>query len=175
MSLLVIAYPTISKSDFERIQVYRRANDSRQFRVVEPHFTLVFAIENMAPAAFVQETRRQIVGTGPIAFELRTAMTGQDPSGKFFHEFLVPEKGRADIARLHDRLYAGLFSPYRRGDIAFIPHMTIGDSADPGQSKGRTDALNRAGVSIPGTIDALEAIEHKDGAVTTIERLPLPI
>ena len=43
MSYLVLAYPKISKSDFDFIQDYRKANDPKYFLLVEPHFTIVFS------------------------------------------------------------------------------------------------------------------------------------
>jgi hypothetical protein len=42
MSFLVLAYPEFTKSDYQRIQSYRKENDAVHYNIVDPHFTLVF-------------------------------------------------------------------------------------------------------------------------------------
>ena len=58
MTLVVLAYPEIAESDYERIQNFRKHHDELYYRVVEPHFTLVFPLpEDWSLAlVFLQET-----------------------------------------------------------------------------------------------------------------------
>lgn len=42
MALLVLAYPELSKNDYDWIQDFRRKHDELYYKIVEPHFTIVF-------------------------------------------------------------------------------------------------------------------------------------
>lgn len=44
MAYLVLAYPEITSDDFDRTQNYRRNNDKLYYKVVDPHFTIVFPV-----------------------------------------------------------------------------------------------------------------------------------
>jgi hypothetical protein len=63
MKLLAIAYPDISDNDFALIQNYRRDNDQLHYKIVRPHFTLVFPVADFSFADFSREIKNQIVGT----------------------------------------------------------------------------------------------------------------
>ena len=173
MAYLALAYPKLSTNDFGWIEAHRAQHDARFFKIVKPHVTFVFAVSELSEAKFVDEVGRQVAGVAKIQFELKVAIVSRDFSGKYFHEFLVPEHGFADIVKLHDRLYAGRFAPYLRLDIDYIPHVYIGKGEDPQVLKQRVDTLNKAGMSIPGEIDSVEAVEYADGAVKTLKRFEL--
>ena len=173
MSYLVVAYPKISKVDSNWIQEYRRKNDPMYFSVIEPHFTIVFSIQDVDEKAFVKEVKRQVKGIKKIDFEIKVATINQDDSGDYYHEFLVPDKGYSNIVKLHDKLYSGEFRKYLRLDIDFIPHIGIGNNKDSLISKDRIDNINKKGVNISGTINDLDIIEYKDGKIRTIEQLSI--
>ena len=173
MSYLIIAYPQISEKDFSWIQDYRKKNDKRYFSVVKPHFTVVFPISDILQEDFLTEAEKQISNVEKFEFELKVGTINLDDSGKYYHEFFVPEKGYSNIVKLHDRLYSGRFSGYLRHDIDFIPHIGIGNSLNVRESKQRIDQLNESEVSISGIIDCLDAIEYKEGAVKTMKRFQL--
>jgi 2'-5' RNA ligase len=40
--------------------------------------------------------------------------------------FLLIQKGNANITRIHNEIYTGRLAGYRREDIPFIPHLTLG-------------------------------------------------
>lgn len=173
MAYLVVAYPKLERSDFDFIQNYREKNDPRYFSVVEPHITLVFAIGDMDKDSFVSEVKDKIADVKPFDFEIKVATINQNDDGKYYHEFLVPDIGYSNIVKLHDKLYSGLFAPYLRFDIDFIPHIGIGNSDEAQISKQRIDELNAKGVSISGRVDCVDVIEYKDGAVTAVEKIDL--
>jgi hypothetical protein len=54
MNLHVVAYPELSAADYEMIRLCRRDNNTL-YRVIEPHFTLVFSITDMPVDEFVAE------------------------------------------------------------------------------------------------------------------------
>lgn len=173
MAYIIIAYPKLSEIDFEWIQSYREKNDLRYFSVIKPHFTIVFAINDLSEEEFIQEVKKQAEGIKKINFEIKVATINQDDSGNYYHEFLVPDQGYSEIVKLHDKLYSGAFSGYLRFDIDYIPHIGIGNSDDVLTSKRRIDELNSTGVNISGTIDSIDIIEYKDGVVRTIEAIKL--
>ena len=173
MRLYVVAYPRMSEKDFAWIQEYRSKHDVRSFKLVQPHFTMVFGIHDLPPETIIGEVGPRVRRTPIIEFELNVATVNRDSSGESYHEFLVPERGHAGIIRLHDQLYAGALHKYRRLDIDYIPHIGIGNHTDPQICRRRVDALNEAGVSIPGRIESLDVIELQDDAVRTVERIPL--
>lgn len=172
MSYLVIAYPELQQSDLDWIQDYRKQHD-KQFILVKPHVTLVFAINDFDKDSFLHEVKQKVTGLKPFDFDLKVATINQDDSGNYYHEFLVPDTGYSNIVKLHDKLYSGLLAPYLRFDVDFIPHISIGDSEDAQVSKRRVDELNAQGVSIHGRISSVDVIEFADGAVTTVEKIGL--
>ena len=173
MTHLVVAYPKLEQSDFDFIQNYREQNDPRYFSIVEPHITLVFAINNINKDSFVSEVKNKIAGVESFDFEIKVATINQNDDGKYYHEFLVPDTGYSNIVKLHDKLYSGLFTPHLRFDIDFIPHIGIGNSDEARVSKQRVDELNAKGISINGRVDSVDVIEFKSGVVTLVESMDL--
>lgn len=173
MAYLVVAYPKIQQSDFEWIQSYREKNNPRLFSVINPHFTLVFAIDDIDQESFLVEAKKQTEGVSPFDFVINVATINQDDSGDYYHEFLVPDTGYSNIIKLHDKLYSGTFTDHLRFDIDFIPHIGIGDSDDVQESKRRIDELNAKELSIAGKVDTVDVIEYEDGVIKTIEKLIL--
>lgn len=65
MSYIVVAYPNISDNDLKWVQEYRQENDPRYFSVIDPHFTLAFAINDVEKSKFLEEVNKQVVGVKP--------------------------------------------------------------------------------------------------------------
>jgi len=172
MAFLVITHPEFQQTDLDWIQNYRQQND-RQFSIVDPHFTLVFATRDVDKDSFVNEVKQKLVGMVAFDIDLNVATINQDDSGKYFHEFLVPDAGNSEIIKIHDKLYSGILAPNLRYDIDFIPHISIGDSESADRSKQRVDQLNARGVSIHARVSSIDVIEYADGAVSVIEKIQL--
>lgn len=173
MAYLVIAYPELQQRDFDWIQGYRKQNNPRFFSIVKPHFTVVFPIDDLVKGSFIAEVKQTIRGVRSFDFDIKVATINQDNFGGYYHEFLVPDVGYSDVVKLHDKMYSGLFVPYLRLDIDFIPHIGIGDSDEAQASKQRIDELNTQGISIHGRIDSIDVVEYADEAVTTLEKFEL--
>ena len=172
MAYLVITYPELSESDFDWIQNYRRQND-KQVSLVDPHFTLVFAVQDLEKDSFLSEVKQKASEVRPFDFELIVATINQDNSGDYYHDFLVPDIGYSNIVKLHDKLYSGILAPYQRFDVDFIPHISIGDSETAEISKKRVDELNSQEISIHGHISNLNVIEYANGTIIVIEKITL--
>lgn len=172
MTYFVVLYPEFKQSDFKWIQNYRGQYD-RQFSLVKPHFTLVFAIQDFDKEQLLSEVKQKVADVEAFDFELKVATVNQDDSGEYYHEFLVPDTGYSNIVKLHDKLYSDLLAPRLRLDVDFIPHISIGDSKDAQISKRRVDDLNSQNISIHGHINSVDIIEYVDGAINTVEKIQL--
>jgi hypothetical protein len=170
---LVLAYPEISKEDFDFIQEYRSRNDHKYFKVVDLHFTIFFACDKFAEQEFIEEVKKQTTNIKSFEFELNLATINFDDSKKYYHEFLVPEKGYKDIVLLHDKIYSDKFLPFLKYEIDYIPHVGIGNSENVNDCKKRIDDLNFKGLSVKGIINTLDIVEYKDGVIKTIEKIIL--
>ena len=173
MSLLVLAYPSIARADYEWIQRIRAQHDGHYYRLVEPHFTFVFPVSKVEREDFVEHVKRQSSGAEPIKFVLRCALVVADDSGKLSHVFLVPDEGFSEIVRLHDRLYTGALAPELRLDIPFIPHIDVCTALDARECKDLADELNAEGFRLEGRIETLDVVSYENATVQTIERIEL--
>jgi 2'-5' RNA ligase len=173
MALIVSSYPNISKDDYDWIQRIRAQHDILYYRIVAPHFTLVFPCSIADRQRFMRHIDMRTKGVQKIPFVSRCTVVVKDQLSKYTDVFLVPDEGFSKIVKLHDRLYTGLLSSELRLDIPFVPHIGIGNSPDPMVCKRLADDLNRKGFSIRGTIDTLD-IAFSDGKeVKTIRHISL--
>lgn len=173
MALLVLAYPEISESDYERIQAFRRRHDVLYYRVVDPHFTLVFPVPDLPVKPFIAEVANQAQGFRSFEFCIRCAVLNKDAFSDDYFAFLVPDEGYGRIVRLHDRLYADKLFPWRALMVDYIPHIGIGNSKDPLQCLEMVHVWNREEFGIPGRVVALDIANYEHGSVETIERILL--
>ncbi|MDB5259886.1 MAG: hypothetical protein JWN37_117 [Candidatus Nomurabacteria bacterium] len=173
MSFLVLAYPKISKEDFDFIQAYRRENDLKFFNIVSPHFTIVFSTDGLTKEEFVNEIKNKAKGLQKFNFHLKVATINKDSFDSYYHEFLVADTGNSEIIKIHDKLYSGILFKNLRFDIDFIPHIGIGNSENILESKKRVDELNKKDISILGTIDKLDIVEYTDNKIETLEEVLL--
>lgn len=172
MALLVIAYPEISSDDFNKIQEFRKKHD-RFYPVVNPHFTIVFPVEEVKQEEFVSHIKSRCAPFGKIEFTLNCAITVKDSFSEFWDIFLVPDKGNSSLIKLHDELYKGILITHLRIDIPFIPHLGIGNDVDPFHSINLASDLNREDISISGVISTLSIIKFDGEKVELIEDICL--
>jgi len=174
MALLVLAYPELANSDYERIQEFRKHNDELYFHVVEPHFTLVFPLPGDWKAeTFIAEIVKQIRGMQPFEFCIRCATLNKDAFSDTFHTFLVPDEGYSNILKLHDKLYCEKLFPHRKLQVDFIPHMGIGNSKDPLRCIEMVENWNKTEFAIAGRISILDVANYENDSVQTIQRISL--
>lgn len=173
MKYYLVAYPKLSPQDRIWIDSYRQRHDPLYRDVIEPHFTLVFGNLTLSESEIASEAARLLKDVEPIRFELALATINKDAFLPVFHEFLVPEKGYAAITLLHDRLYSGAFRKFQHLNIDYIPHIGIGNDADAGVIKARIDMLNHRGISMAGTIEAVDMIALHENRVTRLRQFKL--
>lgn len=173
MALLIVAYPEFKPVDLDRIQGFRKAHDV-QYKLVKPHFTLVFplgapwAAENLSA-----EIEKGIQGIGRFEFCLRCATINKDAFADLYHLFLVPDEGFSKILKLHDKLYEGSLFPHRSIEIDYIPHITAGNSKNSRDCLDMVSSWNDGEFEIWGKIAHLDLIETDPDRVETIRRFQL--
>jgi hypothetical protein len=173
MSLVVLAYPKFSKSDYEWVQNHRKKYDKLYYEVVEPHYTIVFPIYSVAEDIFIEEVLSKCKNEKTINFIIRSAVINKDLFIDTYHEFLVPDEGHSLIIKLHDKIYSEKLFPELRMDIDFIPHIGIGNSNDPLKCKYNVDRINRSNIELHGIIDNLNIARYKKNKIETIKKINL--
>jgi len=172
MAFLVIAYPQLIKSDFQKIQTFRQKHDL-SFRIVNPHFTLVFPVSDWKAEPFIEEIVKQSRNFRSFEFCLRCATLNKDAFNDYFHVFLVPDEGFSKVIKLHDKLYNGLLFSKRALQIDFIPHIAIGNSRDPQKCLEMISHWNHKPFAITGLIPILDIVTYEKNVVETMKRIPL--
>lgn len=173
MAYLALAYPELSSEDLESIQGYRQQHDELYYKVVDPHFTLVFPVTDTPKEVFIEEVNERAKGFRKIDFVIRCATINKDAFSEYYHIFLVPDKGYSKIIKLHDSLYRGILKDNLRLDIDFIPHIGVGNSKDRFLCKKLVDQWNKKEFSIRGTISGLTVVEYENGVVTDLVKVRL--
>ncbi len=173
MALLVVGYPTLEAADYRRIQAFRADHDP-QFRIVAPHFTLVFPVENVSEETLIAHVRRIAKPHPKIGFALRSAkLMPQMPGEESAPIFLVPDEGHGTLVQLHAQLYSGPLAEHLRHDIPFVPHITIGRNTDRATAQRLVAELNREELNMPGAIARLTVVRFVNGLVTNLVEAPL--
>ena len=173
MPYLVLAYPEITKSDFDLIQTYRSKNDKLYYSVVEPHFTIVFPVFGFSETEFVAEIRKQAENLNKFDFAIRCATINKDTFSEYFHVFLVPDEGYSNIVKIHDILYSGLLQEDLRLDLDFVPHIGIGNSLDKNECKKMVDEWNKDDFEVKGTVSKLTIVEYENDRVRDLNEIKL--
>lgn len=166
MALLAIAYPKISKPDFDWIQSIREKND-RQFNLVRPHITLVFGTDKLNSNEFTAHIQSKVRTFKSFQITLDLAKVIKDNSKNYCHAFLIPSAGFNEINELHDILYQDELESELRVDIPYIPHLTIG-SGSKEEMTALVDKVNESKTSINGSVDQVSIISFDSIKVTDI-------
>lgn len=173
MGFLVIAYPALDESDFEKIQEFRKHKDALYFTVIEPHFTFVFAENNIPKDNFIAEAQKRLTGIEKIDFTIRGATLHKDELSDYFNVFLVLGEGYSDMIKLHDALHKDLFRMNHRQDIEYTPHITIGNSTNKQTCQTMVDEWNKQEIEIKGSISHVTIIEYKNRVATNLQKIEL--
>lgn len=173
MSYLVLAYPKLRKDDLSKIQHYRKDNDELYYSVVDPHFTLVFPINDIPQDDFIEEVGSKIESVKRFDFVLRCSTINKDAFSDYHHAFLVPDEGFSQFVKLHDRLYSNRFERHHRFDLDFVPHIGVGNSKDKMKCKRMVDKWNRMDFAIKGTISQVTVVDYNNSIVTNLKNFEL--
>jgi len=114
----LVHYPDI---DTTRINEVRNKYDP-QVRMIEPHITIVFPLhESVGEQQLASHIHGILNGWHPFPIRLKGLLQSWDD-----YLFLSVAEGGENLIRLYEELHAGMLATYRREDIPFIPHVTLG-------------------------------------------------
>jgi 2'-5' RNA ligase len=172
MQICVVAYPELAPADRAWIEELRERHDPN-YRLVAPHWTLIFPTAAPDPAALERHVAEVAASFAPFAFDLRCALVVRDAFSELTHLFLVPDAGFGQIVRLHDGLYGGMLADQLHLDVPYIPHITIGAFDEAHACKAVADRLNQVGLAISGRVEQLSILAVEPGRVTLAGTIPL--
>jgi len=171
MALLVLAYPKLENKDYEWIQSLRSKYDERYYKIVEPHFTIVFPVFDIDPKIFIQHVEKIFIKMKEFYFVLRCAQIVKDSFSDYTDVFLIPEEGYRIFVKLHDQLYTDVLEKELRLDISFIPHLGIANNLDPYKCKELADEINLNSPEIVGAIDFLSIVSYENNTIKTLKEI----
>jgi len=173
MSLLVLAYPQLEKKEYDWIQSFRKKYDERYYNLVEPHFTLVFPVDNIEQNVFINHVSKAAKKFKEFYFVLRCSQIVKDSFSDYTDVFLIPEEGYRIFVKLHDELYSGILENELRLDIPFIPHLGLANSKDPKKCKLLADEINSTNPEIFGAINKLDVVSYLNNKIVSIKEINL--
>lgn len=163
MSIALVAYPNMASEHYQWIDSIRSRYPELQHEALDPHFTFVFPAPNrLNYEAFSRHVEQVTQQVHAIPFALRCAIPMPDMLSKNTHLFLIPDEGMSTMVKLHSALYTNLLADYRRLDIPFVPHITIGYSENAALCKEIANSINRQAIGLSGLVDMLVFLEKKE-------------
>ncbi len=169
MALLVLAYPELDDKDYRFIQDFRNEHDELFYKIVEPHFTLVFPVHDMKKSELITEIENKLHSFEPFDFTLRCTVINRDAFQDYWHIFLAPDEGNSDIIKLHDTLYSGSLLHNYRMDIQFVPHIGIANSQNQMKMWQLTRELNESHLEISGRVEKLSLVNFENNKVILLK------
>jgi 2'-5' RNA ligase len=157
VKLAIVTHPNLDQADRQWIESFRTQHDPQASRL-GVHFTLVFPVVAV-PGELEPEIAMVALSTRPISFTIRGGRVVRDVLGNGCHIFLVPDEGGAQIATLHDRLYAGALRAHLRTDMPFVAHMTVGAVPDSQVAERLLDELAAGSRIVRGTVADIELVD----------------
>ncbi|MBZ0287995.1 MAG: 2'-5' RNA ligase family protein [Anaerolineae bacterium] len=108
-----------------------------------------------------------------IPFVIRRAEAVRDVLSDNSYLFLVLDEGHNEMIDLHDALYTGVMAAELRADVPFIPHITVGYTADADDCQRAADAINATAFELRGVMDRLDLVELKEADGRTVAQILL--
>ncbi len=169
-ALALICPLEITPADRQWIEAIRARHDPQHGRV-EPHFTLVFPVQDVSEVVIARRAEIVAATTPAIAFRLSAARAVADAFSPRTHIFLMPDKGDADVRALHDVLYQGDLAASLRPDISYEPHVTVG--AFDQLSVAEAVCADIGPFEIEGRLRALQLMSVDGGEIRLLRECPL--
>jgi len=172
MSFVVIAFPTVSRSDYAWIQDVRKEFD-RQFDMVDPHFTIIFPTTKLSESEMLNHIETLGLDTKPFTFTITQAIVEENTFQKSFQIHLVADKPIPELTKLHDLLYTGDLESEHRQDLLYTPHITIAGSEDETAIKKLAEEINKKGLTVNGQINEITLGSFDGTRVSNIKQFQL--
>ena len=168
MRLAIVAFPVFDGAVLDEIQAFRSKHDP-QFSLLAPHFTLVFPVEGVV-ADVLAEATAAAKAVRRFSFALTSARAVRDVLGSGGHVFLIPEDGATSVRELHARLYSGVLRESLRGDIPYVPHITVAADSSFERCGALASALDVADRPKFGRVEALTVVALPGEGIEEVAR-----
>ncbi len=172
MHYVVLAYPDVSRSDYEWIQSIRKQHD-KQFTMVEPHFTIVFPTTKLSESEILEHVKSIRFTLKPLDFTLAKAIVEENVYPKYFQVHLVAAEPIAEIIKLHDLLYVGALASELRTDVPYVPHITIASSEAKDVMQKLADKINSKDINISSKVNKITVSSFDGTKVVDIGQFQL--
>ncbi|WP_125606397.1 2'-5' RNA ligase family protein [Lapidilactobacillus bayanensis] len=150
----ILLFPSF-ENQFEIDQI--RAQYDSLATHIRPHISLVFPFESSCPDVLIIDAVKRIA-TQFGSFAIQLSNVGGAPEAGYV--WLEVANGSAIITALHDALYQQLeFSRYLRADLAYIPHVTIGQGLNEEVAKNLLSQLQAKNWQFETVVNSI-SIEH---------------
>ena len=118
MTYALVHYPKINT---EQIDLLRRRYDP-QADLIAPHITLIFPLpETIEEPALISHIESVLHQRRPFPIRLKELKRSLDD-----YLFLTLTKGATEFIGLHEDLYSRILAGYKRADVPYVPHVTLG-------------------------------------------------
>ncbi|MEL7212216.1 MAG: 2'-5' RNA ligase family protein [Pseudomonadota bacterium] len=170
--IYVLAYPAFEPNTAARIRTFREMHEPDRAKLVPPHITLVFGMDDIHLAAVSErvDTVSRQARAVPVLFDRH--VSAFDPFEETHKIFLLCGDGRAEITSLHTQLYDGAHRSELSPAHSFEPHMTVGAYRD-GAALDRVDISAVGQFPIKGLVSSLELVRLDGEKLTTLRSMPL--
>ena len=170
MKYVVLAYPNLTKNDYQWIQSIRKKHDI-QYSAVKPHFTIVFPTEKLKESDFTKQINSRPSKSTSIDFTLTKAVVTENIYPKCYQVHLVASNQISGLIDLYNNFYNGLLSEEKRSDIIYIPHITIASNESSNLMLDLASTINKNGININGSIDNVVFASFDGKKVIDIKKL----
>ena len=155
MIYALLYYPNIESP---HINQFRKKYDPL-VDLIAPHITLMFPVpESIGEDNLVHHLEKVLCNWQPFQIRLQGVQISSDD-----HLFLILQEGNADVIRLHDEIYTGILIEFRRVDIPFIPHVTLGVFKEDSSNRERVlEEARQLGIDHRCVLDKLHLVKVND-------------
>lgn len=173
MRFAVIGYPKFIPNGDDLIPVMRVIYPKLTYPKFESHFTFVFPQGSIEADSLVEHVKSMAANQAAIPFLIRRAEAVRDASSDNTYLFLVPDEGYDMVIDLHDRLYTGALAGELRADIPYVPHITVGYTADFDYCQQAADKINGKTFELRGVIDGLDVVTLTEDGGQSVAQIAL--
>ena len=155
MIYAVVHYPNVDTRHINRL----RKKYDPQFNLIEPHITLMFPVpESVGEEKLVHHLHTLLSGLEPFRITLRGLRKSWDQ-----YLFLSVQEGENKLIDLHDKIYTGTVADYRKEEIPFVPHVTLGSFAENvNECADAFEEANRLNLDYECVLDKLDLLKIND-------------
>ena len=171
--LFVISYPDLERSDFDKIQHWRKEFDPHGCTLIDPHITLVFSVTPDLTDQLTLHTSEIAASHSAIKFVIDRTLVRRVVGQNLWHLFLAPGSGSEMLTQLHRSLQSGEYARFFRTEMPFVPYITIGSFTDAESCVMAAHKLAEEPMHIEGSVSELTLIHDRGKRIDLMQTFRL--